>query len=160
MFPTRNFVAALWCVLGGALFAPRLAAEAPPALLLRSNDVAAFVGGSDVAAAQFTGHFEALLAVKFPGARFRNFGWEGDTVFAQPRDIGFPPLAEHLKRAGATVLFLEFGRAEALSGRKSVAEFSAAYEKLLDEFEKETPRLVLVIPPPFDRGRGRFSRLL
>ena len=159
MFLTRNHGTALSCLLGCALLAPLRAADAPPAFLLRSNDVVAFVGGSDVAAAQFTGHFEALLAVKFPGARFRNFGWEGDTVFVQTRDIGFPPLAEHLKRAGATVLFLEFGRAEALSGRKSVAEFSAAYEKLLDEFAKQVPRLVLIIPPPVESAAAPLPDL-
>ena len=125
-------------------------AAAPAALTLGSNDVVAFVGGSDVAAAQFTGHFEALLAVKFPGARFRNFGWEGDTVFARPREIGFPPLAEHLKRAGATVVFLQFGRTEVLNSKHSVQSFTAAYERLLDECVKQTPRLVLVTPPPFE----------
>jgi hypothetical protein len=135
---------ALWCVapLSGA----------PAALTLRSNDVVAFVGGSDVAAAQFAGHLETLLAVKFPGARFRNFGWEGDTVLARPREIGFPPLAEHLKRAGITVVILQFGRTEVLNSKHSVQSFTAAYEKILDECVKQTPRLVLVTPPPFERA--------
>ena len=135
---------ALWCA------APL--AAAPAVMALRTNDVVAFVGGSDVAAAQFTGHLEALLAVKFPGARFRNFGWEGDTVFARPREIGFPPLAEHLKRAGATVVVFQFGRTEALGNKHSVQSFTAAYEKLLDECAQQTPRLVLVTPPPFERA--------
>src|SRR5205085_7774604 len=125
-------------------------AAAEAAFALRTNDVVAFAGGSDVAAAQFTGHLEALFAVSFPGAGFRNFGWEGDTVFAQPREIGFPSLTEHLKHAGATVLVVEFGRAEALSGKRSVAEFIAAYEKFLNACAKQTPRLVIVIPPPFE----------
>jgi hypothetical protein len=126
------------------------AADAPPAFALHSNDVVAFVGGADVAAAQFTGHLEALLAVKFPGTRFRNFGWEGDTVFALPRDVGFPPLTEHLKRAGTTVIFVQYGRAEALSGKG--LNFTNAYEKLLGELEKQTTRLVLVTPPPFEKA--------
>ena len=65
---------------------------------LERHDVVAFLGGADVAVAQHTGHLEALLAAKFHGldARFRNFGWEGDTVYAQPRDVGFPPLRAHL----------------------------------------------------------------
>lgn len=127
-------------------------AAAPAAITLRSNDVVAFVGGSDVAAAQFAGHLETLLAVKFPGARFRNFGWEGDTVFARPREIGFPPLTEHLKRAGATVIVLQFGRTEVLDSKHSAQSFTAAYEKLLNECAKQTPRLVLVTPPPFERA--------
>ncbi len=149
MFLLRLVGVALGCVLvAGAT----RAADAPAPRALRTNDVVAFVGGSDVAAAQFTGHLEALLAVKFPGARFRNFGWEGDTVFARPREIGFPPLAEHLKRAGATVVVLQFGRTEVLGSKHSVQSFTAAYEKLLDECAKQTPRLVLVTPPPFEHA--------
>ncbi len=135
------------------------AVEIRQVLNVGSNDVAGFVGGSDVAAASFTGHLEALLAVRFPNTRFRNFGWEGDTVFAQPRDFGFPPLSEHLKRAGVTVLFLEFGRAEALSSKKSVADFYAAYDKLISECARQTARLVLVTPPPFEAGGGSLPDL-
>jgi lysophospholipase L1-like esterase len=134
---------ALWCVSLTA---------APAVLTLSSNDVVAFVGGSDVAAAQFTGHLETYFAVKFPGARFRNFGWEGDTVYARPREINFPPLNEHLKRAGATVIVLQFGRTEVLDRKYSVQSFIAAYEKLLDECAKQTPRLVLATSLPFERG--------
>ena len=146
MFLTRISGILLSCLLVARI----AAAEAPRELTLRTNDVVAFVGGSDVAAAQFTGHLEALLAVKFPGARFRNFGWEGDTVFTQPRDVGFPPLGEHLKRAGVTVLFLEFGRAEAVSDKRSARDFLAAYEKLVTECAKQTTRIILVTPPPFE----------
>jgi hypothetical protein len=117
---------------------------------LQSNDVVAFVGGSDVAAMQWNGHLEALLAIRFPGARVRNFGWEGDTVFAQPRDVGFPPTTEHVKRAGATVVLLQFGRGETLNGRESAEKFSAAYEKLALDYARITPRIVLVTPAPFE----------
>lgn len=121
---------------------------------LERGDVVAFLGGADVATAQQAGHLEALLAVKHHGldVRFRNFGWEGDTVFAQPRDVGFPPLQSHLKRSGASVIVLQFGRGEALSGRDSLPGFVAAYQKLLDECAQQTPRLVLVTPPPFEKG--------
>ena len=140
---------ALWLVLGTIFSCRGLAATD---LQLQTNDVVAFVGGSDVAAAQFTGHLESLLAVKFPGTRFSNFGWEGDTVFAQRRDVGFPPLGEHLKRAGVTVVFLEFGRAEALDGRNSGSNFVAAYEKFIGEVSKQAPRIVIITPPPFETG--------
>ncbi|HEY0551629.1 MAG TPA: GDSL-type esterase/lipase family protein [Verrucomicrobiae bacterium] len=146
MFHTRMLIAGLWCVISASL----LAAEPLRAFNLRTNDVVGFVGGSDVAAAQFTAHLETLLAVKFPGARFRNFGWEGDTVFAQPRDVGFPPLTNHLERAGVTVLFLEFGRAEALNATKTAPEFLEAYEKLLRQFPQDSSRIILVTPPPFE----------
>src|SRR5437764_14044030 len=84
----------LWCAWGVA---------AGEALQLKPGDVVAFVGGADVAARVRTGHLESLLAVRYPTVRFRNFGWEGDTVFAQPRDFGFPPLQEHLLKAGVSV---------------------------------------------------------
>jgi len=85
---------------------------------LEHGDIVAFLGGADVAASQHTGHLEALLAARFHGlgVHFRNFGWEGDTVYAQPRDVGFPPLKAHLKRAGASVIVLQFGRTEAMGG--------------------------------------------
>jgi len=121
---------------------------------LVSGDVVAFVGGADVATAQHTGHLETLLAVKHRGlnVRFRNFGWEGDTVFAQPRDVGFPPLLEHLRRVRASVIVLQFGRSEALAGKEALPGFLSAYTKLLDDYSPLTPRLVLVTPPPFEKG--------
>lgn len=122
-------------------------AKPAAALPLSQNDVVAFVGGADVAAALHTGHLEALLAAKLPGARFRNFGWEGDTVFSQPRDFNFPPLKDHLKTAGASVIIVQYGRVESMiPGR----DFRGAYKKMLDEFAQVTPRLVLVVPPPFE----------
>jgi len=154
MFLTRSLCSLLLLFAGASL--TRAAGEE---ISLRTNDVVGFVGGADVAAAQFSGHLESLLAVKFPGARFRNFGWEGDTVFAQPRDFGFPPLAEHLKRAGVTVLFIEFGRAEALSGRQSVSNFFFAMGNFVAECSKQTPRLVLVTPPPFETPGGLLPDL-
>src|SRR5438445_7977198 len=89
--------AGLWLMAtAGVLRAaePKVAAQQQPfdggRFTLHLGDVVAFVGGADVAAAQHAGHLEALLAAKYRGLdlRFRNFGWEGDTVFAQPRDVG------------------------------------------------------------------------
>jgi hypothetical protein len=129
--------------------------------ILERGDVVAFVGGADVEAAQHTGHLEALLAATYPGreVRFRNFGWEGDTVHAQPRDVGFPPLKEHLRRAGVSVIVLQFGRTEAMSGRSGLSVFVSDYQKLLDACTQQTPRLVLVTPPPFEKGSGLLPDL-
>lgn len=121
---------------------------------LTRGDVVAFVGGTDVAAAQNAGHLEALLAIRFSGARFRNFGWEGDTIFEQPRMIGFPSLKTHLQRANASVVILQFGRAEVLGGRRSLPAFIAASEKLLDDLASLNARLVLVTPLPFENAGG------
>ena len=142
-----------------APLAASLAAEVQRVVTIRTNDVVAFVGGADVSAASFTGHLESLLAVRYPGARFRNFGWEGDTVFSQPREVGFPALVDQLRRARVTVVCLQFGRAEALGGKYSVPEFYAAYERLVIACAQQMPRIVLVTPPPFERGEDSLPDL-
>lgn len=129
-------------------------------LAFRTNDVIAFLGGTDVVAAQHTGHLEALLTIHYRSLnlRFRNFGWEGDTVFAQPRDFAFPPLENHVERAGATVIIFQFGRAEALDNH-SPSEFAAAYARFIARFTNQTSRVLLVIPPPFEAGGGLLPNL-
>jgi hypothetical protein len=154
LWPIALFGAALWGVL------PVISAESGK-FSLATNDVVAFVGGSDVAAAQYSGHLEALLAIHYRGMgiRFRNFGWEGDTVFERPRDIGFPSLLSNLQKAGVTVVVVQFGRAEALDGKKSVTEFRRAYARLLDELTPNFRKLVLVTPAPFENGGGLLPDL-
>ena len=130
------------------------------AFSFRTNDVIAFLGGTDVVTAQQSGHLETLLTLHYRSLnlRFRNFGWEGDTVFAQPRDVGFPPLEQHVKNAEATVIVCEFGRAEALEGH-SAAGFAAAYSNFLARFANQTSRILLVIPPRFERVGGLLPDL-
>ncbi len=117
---------------------------------IRDADVVAFVGGGDVSASQYTGHLESLLAADHPTAHFRNYGWEGDTVFDQPRDVGFPPLKSHLQRARASLIFIQFGRTESLQGPGKLQAFGLAYKKLLADLRPISARLVLVTPPPFE----------
>ncbi len=128
---------------------------------LERDDVVAFVGGTDVAAALHGGHLESLLAARYRGLniRFRNFGWEGDTVFAQPRDIGFPPLAAHLEKSEALVILFQFGRAEAMEGTPVLPRFIAAYEKLIEDCSKRTRRIALLTPPPFENAGGLLPDL-
>jgi hypothetical protein len=125
---------------------------------LRAGDVVAFIGGEDVAAQKESGHLETLLSVRFPRVTFRNLGWEGDTVFAQPRDVGFPDLLASLKSAGATVIIAQFGRTEALSG-SDTQEFGRSCGKLLQTCTAVTPRMVLVTPPPYENGGGLLPDL-
>ena len=140
-------------------------ATTPPAaakqglLRLQPGDVVAFAGGADVAAAQLSGHLETILAVQFREVRFRNFGWEGDTVSVQPRDVGFRPLLESLKDARVTVLVLQYGRMEAMAGRTELTGFAESYNALLDRLSVVTPRMILVTPPPFEKGPGRLPDL-
>jgi hypothetical protein len=73
--------------------------------------------------------------------------------------VGFPPLSEHLKRAAVTVVFLEFGRAEALDAKHSVSNFFTAYEKLVAGCIKQTPHIVLVTPPPLESAEEPLPNL-
>ncbi|HWE95056.1 MAG TPA: GDSL-type esterase/lipase family protein [Tepidisphaeraceae bacterium] len=144
-----------------------LAAPDPPAIsasqpdhaenfTLRDHDVVAFLGGDWVVEELETGHFESLLAAAFPGrgVRFRNLGWEGDTVFEQPRDVNFPGVIDELKRVDAGVVFLQFGRQESRAGKDGIGAFVSAYEKLCDAVGKQSPKMVLVTPPPDDQTPG------
>ena len=108
----------------------------------------AFIGGGDVAAAQHSGHIESLLTAQFPNVRFRNFGWEGDTVFLQPRDYNFPPLLDHLRKAEVTVAIVQYGRTEVLSNQS--VEFETAYKKLLGDLAGIVRKVILVTPIPFE----------
>ena len=71
-------------------------------------------------------------------------------MFQQRRDFNFPPLKEHLKQAGASVIVMQFGRMESMNG--DLAQFEAAYAKLIDEFAQIAPRIVLVTPPGFEKA--------
>src|SRR3954470_10067629 len=140
------------------LMAAVLGSRAQP-FTLGPNDVVAWGGGTDVASARDSAHLETILSLSFPGARFRNFGFEGDTVFAQPRDVNFPPLIEQLKRASATVVLLQFGRAEALSARESVEAFRGAYGAIAGSCAAMGARVVVLAPAPFENGGGLLPDL-
>lgn len=121
---------------------------------LHTNDVVVLVGGSILVAENNSGILETALQLAHPGAglRMRNLAKEGDTVFLRPRDVNYPNVAEQARRAGASVIVVQYGRSEALSGRARPAEFRAAYASLLDELAQVTPRLLLLTPPPFERA--------
>ena len=130
---------------------PGSAADLPS---LHTNDVVVLVGGSILVAENNSGILETALQLAHPGAglRMRNLAKEGDTVFLRPRDVNYPNVAEQARRAGASVIVVQYGRSEALSGRARPAEFRAAYASLLDELTRVTPRLLLLTPPPFERA--------
>lgn len=148
-----RLLAVLGCVL------PSIAAEP----LLRPHDVIAFVGGEDMVAMSEYGYLELLLTRALPEhqLRFRNLAWEGDTVFEQRRDLNFPPLEAQLDKVGATVVIAQFGQMESLGkggSRKAevgsgaalkaeVAEFIAAYEKLIERLTGNAQRRVVLITP-------------
>ncbi len=120
---------------------------------LDPGDTIVFIGGGNLEAEQKHGQIETRLTAAHPEhkLRFRNVAWEGDTVYEQWRDVNFGEWAQQLAYLDADVLFVQFGQMEALDGRERLPEFKAAYEKLLDEFEKVTQRVVLLSPTPFEK---------
>ncbi len=120
---------------------------------LKPGDVLAFIGAGNLEAAQKNPDLETILTAKFPGhgLRFRNLAWEGDTVYEQWRDVNFGDWSEQLAWLKASALFVQFGQMEALDGTDKLPEFIAAYEKLLDQFEKQTKRIVLISPMHFEQ---------
>lgn len=118
--------------------------------LVRRDDVVATLGGARMVALDQAGHAEALLAAANPDLRlrWRSLAWEGDTVFARPRDLNFPEITNQLRSAGATVVLLYFGEMESFAGAPGLPAFSAAYEGLLKEVGTVVARRVLVLPCP------------
>ena len=129
-----------------------LTQAAEPVLPLRTNDVIAFIGGANMVALAQGGHLETLLTLQHPHhkLRVRSLAWEGDTVFAQPRDVNYPDLVTQLKQVGATVVLLHFGQMEAFAGTAGLTNFVSAYERLLDEVGRVTKRQILLGPFPRD----------
>src|SRR5207249_4108289 len=85
--------------------------------------------------------------------RFRSLAWEGDTVFEQRREMNFGSWHEQLRRVKATLIFAQFGQMESFQGAASLPQFLRAYEKLLDQFSNQTPRIVLLAPMPFEKPK-------
>lgn len=126
----------------------------PARFELQPDDGIAFVGGEDARVGQDLAYLESLLTLHAAGkhVRFRNMAWEGDTVYEQPRPLNFGSWTDQFRRNGISVVVAQFGQVEALQGKDGVDRFAAAYEALLAQFAKTTPRIILVSPAPFAKG--------
>ncbi len=120
---------------------------------LGANETVVLVGQENFVREQKAGELEAQLASAFAekAPRFRSMAWEADTVYEQWRDLNFGPWAGQIESAGATVVMAQFGQMEALDGVGRLAEFTAAYHRLLDQFATRTRQLVLISPMPFEK---------
>ena len=130
---------------------PHVKTPFPGKFELLPNDVIVVAGGENARVGQELGYLEALVALHASGkrVRFRSMAWEGDTVHEQPRPLNFGSWSDHLRRAGASVVVLQFGQVEALEGKAGVDRFTAAYDALVAQFAAVTRRIVLVSPVPF-----------
>lgn len=131
---------------------------------LRTGDVVAFVGGTDMVRMQNGGRLEAALTKKFFAAqpKFRDLAWDGDTVDfqstvqerwrkeAHEKKGGLGGWEDQLKQVGASVVMTQFGKMESLAGKAGLAAFMERYGKLLDELGAGGRRLVLLEPHGFE----------
>jgi putative heme-binding domain-containing protein len=158
------------------LLAPLLRAEP----LVKPDDTIALAGGANLERTRLYPWLQTQLVAAFPDGtlKVRNFGWEGDTVFEQWRDGGDvekldPKRRESEKRiqqqtgstawrqqrdwnqqlteAGATVVLAQFGQMESLAGPDGLPAFTAAYEKLIAEWQGGR-RVLLLEPVPFEKS--------
>jgi hypothetical protein len=98
------------------------------------------------------GYFETLLAqaVRVKYSERPLSAWEGDTVYAQPRDLNFASWPEQLRRVGATTVICQFGQAECLDATRSPEEFGRAYAQFLRQLDAPGRAFILVSPTPFE----------
>lgn len=119
--------------------------------VLGGNETVVFIGQENLVRLSKHGSLEARLAAACAAQkpRFRSMAWEGDTVYEQWRDLNFGDWRSQLDAIGATVIVAQFGQVEALDGTARVAEFTAAYHRLLDQVAAGR-RLVLLTPMAFE----------
>jgi hypothetical protein len=127
----------------------------------RLGEAIVLLGGTDVVFQQSASYFETLATMTWADKklRFRNLGWQADTVYRQQRPLYFydPEHFDQQKgsspdqrsRVEAGTVFLRFGKMESLDGLEALEKFDEAYSRLLDELTILTPRLVLITPTPF-----------
>ncbi len=118
---------------------------------LGQDEVVVFIGQENLVREAKAGEIEQRLALAYADKRpvFRSMAWEADTVHEQWRDLNFGPWKGQLETVGATTLILQFGQAEALQGPAGLAKFKSDTHRLLDEFTRHTPRIVLLSPVGF-----------
>jgi hypothetical protein len=147
-----SFVLALVAALSSFRPVRAIAADSTQTQI-RMDDVIAFVGGEDAVAMGEFGYVEVLLAgeTALKNVRFRNLGWEGDTVFEQRRDLNFPSWEQTLEKIGATLVIARFGQTESLRGRDALPQFREAAIKLFGRLAGTNRQLIVVAPTPFEK---------
>jgi hypothetical protein len=121
--------------------------------LFKENGVIALLGGEDMVVADEMGYLESLLHLAYPHhhLKVRCLAWEGDTVFAQPRDFNYPAIDTQLAEIDAAVVILQAGQSEALDPAIAIAEFTTAAHRHLEHLSANgRRRLVVIGPTPFD----------
>jgi lysophospholipase L1-like esterase len=137
--------------------APALAAP----FEFQPTDRVVLIGSTLIEREQRYGYWETVLTARYPGIKFRNLGWSGDTVFGDARrafdldkpDIGRKRLVDLTLAEKPTVILICYGTNEAFDGEAGLAKFKKGYEKLLDELAPAKARIILMSPPPMEYKR-------
>ncbi|MDE0736475.1 MAG: hypothetical protein OSB47_11675, partial [Pirellulaceae bacterium] len=148
-----------YLLLGILLLGLPTRGHAQVSLVLQENDVVTFLGGTNMVHLQQSGQLETLLVRSFAKARprFRDLSWEADTVFRQGsvierwRKDGFGNRDDQLKRVGTTILFIQFGQLESMSGPAGLEPFRKSYQQLIDRVSTQARQIVLITPTPFEK---------
>lgn len=135
---------------------------------LRDADRVVFLGNSFFERALNYGMIESRLSLAWPGKniRFRNLGWDGDTVYGHARAggrrravfgdpaEGFERMVDHLKSWSPTVVFLAYGYNESFDEEAGLGPFRAQLQRLISALESPTTRFVLISPTFLETGFG------
>ena len=151
---SRLGLLALLCVALSAV-----PARAVEPFQLKSGEVVAFLGGTNIVNLQNSGHLESIITSAYPltKPRFVDMAWEGDTVYAQGtkierwREDKFGDLRQQLRDHGVTLVIAQFGKTESFGGAVRLDEFTDHYEQLISIFREQNRRVILVSPTRFER---------
>ena len=120
---------------------------------LKDGDRVVFIGNTFFEREGRYGYIETMLTSRYPGKRvtFRNLGWSGDTVWGESRgyfepEKGYQNLINLVAELKPTVIFLAYGNIEAFAGEDGLEPFIKQYNKLLDDLERFTKRIVIIGP--------------
>lgn len=130
--------------------------------LFEDGDLVVFLGGTLVERAQEFGYWEAALQLAHPDKTLhvRNFGWSGDTVWAEsrgqfdPASKGYERMVEQVTAVKPDVIVFGYGNAEALARPTSFEAFEKQYRKLIADLPDVRRVFVEPIPQRSPRGDG------
>ncbi|HLX63680.1 MAG TPA: SGNH/GDSL hydrolase family protein [Planctomycetota bacterium] len=146
-------------LLSAALLLAFAARTADAPFEFKPNDRVVFIGDALIERDIQYNYLETMLTVRLhgKGVTFRNAGWSGDTVWGESRSVfgtqkdGYTALVRIIGETKPTVAFLNYGMNESFAGPDGLARFEEQYNTLLDDLNKASPgvRVVLISPIAF-----------
>ena len=130
---------------------------------LHDGDLVVFLGNSFFERALPFGHLETTLTLRWPNQnlRFRNLGWDGDTVYGHARaggrrraifgdaEEGFQRMVAHLKALKPSVILVAYGLNESYDGEQGIQKFRTGMGRLTSQLPASI-RYVFISPIPIE----------